>query len=43
MPMPGNEEAPTPHAGNLVRWLLLGGIGAGSGGMSSQENLAMMF
>lgn len=28
MPMPGNEEAPTPHAGNLVRWLLLGGIGA---------------
>lgn len=27
--MPGNEEAPTPHAGNLLRWLLLGGIGAG--------------
>lgn len=37
MPMPGNEEAPTPHAGNILRWLLLGGIGGVGGGGEQQE------
>lgn len=43
VPMPGNEEAPTPHAGNLVRWLLLGGIGAGSGEWAAMKTSLWCF